>query len=251
MDVIIRMRPIPDASYFKLIQQAYRKAKCKSQDPHDQPLFNDDDGSFPKKKKYGPYVQFEIRRSSISGMTKGTAADRGIFATEFVAQGQPVWGCELYGIFRYETEWNIFLKALPSSDPSTGSNSNVLEDMAMWSYVMNWGDGTFVVGIDLDEASLMNHGGTSVVHNQFQYGSRRSRSSSSSSSSSSDENGTDDPSLSANITCEYRDGQWKYYATRDIHPNEEILCDYNQFHVADHPLDWYTASIQTILDTGS
>jgi hypothetical protein len=223
------MRPIPDASYFKRIRQAYRKAKWNSQDPHDQPIFaqqeEEEDGS-PKKKMYGPYVPFEIRRSSLLGIEQhdGAAADRGVFVTEFVPQGQPVWGCELYGIFRCETEWNAFLEAL---DP------HMLADIVMWSYVMDWGDGTFVVGIDLDEASLMNHGGPSVVHNQFQY-------------SSSDEKGNVDPpaAWSANITCEYRDGEWKYYATRDIYPNEEILCDYNQFHVAEHPLDWYTNSVQ-------
>jgi hypothetical protein len=199
----LAVRPFPTASDFRSLRNAYRAAKAStsSSDPHDAALPID------AGKSTGSLVPFEIRRSRYG---------RGIFAVEAVAKGAAVWSCDMYGIFRTPNEWDAFLHALPG---------DLVYDVHQWAYVLEWdADHPEVVGIDLDEASLMNHGGGADSESEanVEYGYLEEEDEGSS--------------------CQYR-------AMCDILPGEEILCRYNAFHLYDHSLEWYRESCKRVLGT--
>jgi hypothetical protein len=124
-------------------------------------------------------------------------------------------------------EWKSFLELLPD---------DILEKMSNWSYVMHLGgkehpedkDGIqqFVVAVDLDASTLMNHGSATLDHHGHAI---------------RNDNNQQDNLTAANVVLEYSsDGTSQHYvATRDIQIGEEILCDYSEFHVYDYSLDWY------------
>ena len=81
--------------------------------------------------------------------------------------------------------------------------------------------GTHVVGLDLDEASLMNHAGGLLNHDGVQY------------DQANESVVRPDNNLGYDLKHEY------LVAVRDIAASEELLCDYSSFHVYDHPLTWW------------
>jgi hypothetical protein len=201
--------PLPTPETFRVIRQAYEQSKIHPNcPPYSQQQQQHDKSILDHTAKYGAMVNYEIRKSPI-----GDGTGCGIFVTEFVAKGRPVWGCELFGIFRKAMEWKSFLELLPD---------DILGKMSTWSYVMrhvDTGGMHFVVAVDLDASTVMNHGR----------------------STHDDKHNHDSNTTTANVALDYSsDGKSQYYfAARDIQVGEEILCDYSEFHVYDHPLDWY------------
>lgn len=197
-------RPIPDAGVFQLVRKAYFQAKSPD-DEHDVELKE----VLAKAGECGALVPIEIRASKYG---------RGVFAKQDIPKGTPVWNLDRYGIFRSEQEWRKYLSFLPH---------NLQHDVIMWSYVLDWDKDDQVVGIDLDQASVMNHGGKDAMHLGVSMDSR------------------DGPSNN----LEYADGDDSCYVAKcDIKANEELLCDYSTFHVHNHGLSWYKEINDKILN---
>lgn len=204
------MRPIPTAATFAQIREAYFAAKAGSPpDPHDATVRAalEKSPSGAKVVVAGGVPLLEIRPSPFG---------RGLFVTQAVKEGRPVYEATRYGIFRTASQWRRFLELLPSRD--------LVYDIVLWSYVLDWDEGVQVVAVDLDEGSLMNHGGeeppaaeASATHGVNVLSQESGR--------------------SANVR--YCDDTCHYVATRDIAADEEILCDYTSFHVSSHSLEWY------------
>ena len=131
---------------------------------------------------------------------------RGVFSTAFIKNGTQVWD-GLFAYFRHEREWRQFLSTLPVP---------LARDVCAWAYVMEdeEDESRHIVGLDLGEGSLLNHAITFTGNNY--------------------EEDTD----YANIE-ERAD---RLYATRDIYPGEELLCDYLKFDIQEHTLPWYEDS---------
>ena len=215
---------IPTASDFAAVREAYFAAKADSKDPYDEEV----DAAFRENPSDVRVVPLEIRASPFGG--------RGLFTQQHVAKGQTVFEERPCGIFRSEVEWRRFLDLLPSDD--------LRFDVVLWSYVLLWtnGDenkenadddeGTFVVGLDLDEGSLLNHGALKAEK-------------SSTSLLTSHGFHTLRPGF-ANVQLNNDD---YLVATRDIEAGEEILCDYGAFHQSKHSLSWYEQTWDEFIGT--
>jgi hypothetical protein len=206
------MSPIPTASTFAAIRDAYFAAKAAdSPDPHDDKLRTALQKSPSGSAAVG--VALEIRPSRFG---------RGLFTTQALAQGQPLYESTRYGLFRSEAQWRRFLEGLPSDE--------LRYDIHLWSYVPTWDES--LVAVDLDEGSLMNHGVLTTT-------SKTSTTDSAESSSSSSTDGVNSlcPDCSANVR--YCGETYCYVATRDLEAGEEILCDYSTFLEFQHSLTWY------------
>ena len=217
--------PIPSASDFAAVREAYFAAKANSRDPHDEEVA----AAFRENLSGARIVPLEIRVS--------TLGSRGLFTRQRVAKGQPVYEARRSGIFHTEAEWTRFLELLPTDD--------LRYDVVLWSYVLllenddddgenqNEEDaGTFVVGLDLDEGSLMNHGVLTSLESSTSLLSLHG----SHALSAGD----------ANVQV----GDDNYFvATRDIEAGEEVLCDYGTFHQSDHTLMWYKQSWDKFIGT--
>lgn len=214
---------IPTASDFAAIRGAYFAAKANSRDPHDEEV----DAAFRENASGARIVPLEIRVS--------TLGSRGLFTQQRVAKGQPVYEARRGGIFRSEVEWRTFLELLPSDD--------LRYDVVLWSYVLleendnddgeNQDDGkeTFVVGLDLDEGSLMNHGVLTSLESSTPL--LNSHGSHALSTSYANVHFNDDLLV----------------ATRDIEAGEELLCDYGTFHQSKHSLTWYKQTWEEFVGT--
>lgn len=194
------MRPIPKASTFERIREAYFAAKSGSEDPHDETV-----RTALQKSASGALVPLEIRQSNFG---------RGLFVKEFVPANTPVYDATRYGIFRTESQWKKFLDSIPSE---------LQPDIIVWSYVLDWDTDLQVAAVDLDEGSLLNHGSLDDDPGT--------------SSSSHGLNELSQASGRANIR--YCSNTNQYLATRDLSASEELLCDYSSFHNYDHSLGWY------------
>jgi hypothetical protein len=203
------MRPIPDASTFTSIREAYLQAKADSDDPHDVLLRKALD-----RNHSGAIASLEIREAQGKG--------RGLYVTKLAPKGSAIYNANLHGIFSKESEWRTFLSLLPE---------NLVYDVVIWSYVLDWGDDMEVAALDLDEGSLMNHGGGPMMEFGVSV--------------------INDKGKPANLVCESNGEIWQYKAVEDIQANEELLCDYDGFHEDDHSLDWYRESCKEVLDKHS
>ena len=217
--------PIPTASDFVAIREAYFAAKANSRDPYDEEV----DAAFRENPSGAHYfVPLEIRVSTFGG--------RGLFTKQPVAKGQPVSGYIPSGIFRSEDEWRRFLELLPSD--------HLRYDAVVWSYVLLWMDEdeenrnkdqeTFVVALDLDERSLLNHGILTAVE---------------SSPTSPILNSHGLHALSAGDANVQENDEDYLIATRDIVGGEELFSDYGTFHQSEHPLKWYKQTWDEIIGT--
>mmetsp|Transcript_28817 Transcript_28817/g.79106 ORF Transcript_28817/g.79106 Transcript_28817/m.79106 type:complete len:311 (-) Transcript_28817:707-1639(-) len=233
----------PGPDYFAKLLKAYLIIKTNSTDPHDEKIRQTvmEQNSNATTTQYyatGALVPFEIRDTGTHG--------RGIFVTRPVAKGQRVWRSHLYGIYRTRQEWYSFLDILEPLE-------DYLEPLHDWAYVMedgeededddevpcdedgdegcvNWGeddeddddedDEDLVVGLDLDESSILNHGGTADIDEV--------------------EEMVNQPSNIYQVYDEKEEAMY-YVALRDIVADEELLCDYTHFHdyENDDELDWW------------
>jgi hypothetical protein len=207
------MRDIPTDETFALIREAYLAAKKDSQDPHDEEVRAKLAISWS-----GAKVPLEIRASKFG---------RGLFVKNAVPANTPVYEATRYGIFRNEDEWTTFLQYTPQQ---------WRYDVMIWSYVLQWDKDTQVAAVDLDVASLMNHGWSSGVG-----GARKS-----STPQPSNHGGRTLDTDSGSANLRYDDDTEMYVSTRDIQASEELLCDYTEFHVNNHNLEWYRRSQREI-----
>lgn len=181
---------LPDSSTFRLIREAYFKT-APSEDPHNVDLLEE-----LAESTSGAIAPMEIRHGS---------RGRGLFLKKAVRKGEVVRDNSLYGIFKTEEHWTAFLSELPL---------DLQSDVCMWAYVLEWDDDhPYVVGLDLDEGSLMNHGPKTST--QVEEGAAN---------------------LDAVVDEE---GTSQLFALRDLEVGEELLCDYNAFHQREHNLHWY------------
>ena len=205
---------IPTEADFVAVREAYFAAKANSQDPYDDDL-RAAILTNPSEDEDTPVVVMpllEIRSSSFG---------RGLFTKQAVAKGQPVYQNRRAGIFRSEMEWRRFLELLPTDI--------LRHDVVLWSYVLAWRDDEddededpFVVALDLDEGSLMNHGALTDIESTSVLSSHGKH------------------ALSSAAIANVQSGDNDYLvAVRDIEAGEEILCDYSTFHMPDHDLTWY------------
>ena len=209
------MGPIPTASTFATICKAYFAAKtADSPDPHDDKLRTALQQSPSGSAAVG--VALEIRASRHG---------RGLFTTQALAQGQPVYESTRYGLFRSEAQWRRFLKLLPSDE--------LRYDVHHWSYVPIGDNESLVVAVDLDEGSLMNHGVLTTATKTSVTDAAAS------STSLSSTHGVNSLCPDSTATVKYCGETGCYVATRDLEAGEEILCDYSTFHEHQHSLTWY------------
>jgi hypothetical protein len=126
-------RPIPDATTWKMLQEAYKEIKGDT-DPNDAHLFqafdNDDNGY---------KIKIEIRQSPGKG--------RGVFCVDPISKDTLVCR-DMAGRFYTEQQWRDFLKLLPNS---------LAQDCCEWAYVEQY-KGKQAVFLDFNESALMNHG---------------------------------------------------------------------------------------------
>ena len=181
--------PIPDEQSWKHLSTAYQMVKANSEDPSDSLLLKT-----PASNGRGGFqVAFEVKRSEERG--------RGIYSTALIKKDTEVWNGS-FARFREESEWRQFLSYLPPV---------LARDVVMWAYVTEDEDERHIVGLDLGEGSLVNHGDTVRDENRK------------------------DGTHYANLV-ERSD---RLYAARDIQPGEELLCDYHHFFLKDHDLYWF------------
>jgi hypothetical protein len=126
--------PIPNASTWERLRQAYTLAKASSTDPlWDTPHRE----SFYRSGKGGFHVPFEIKFSKGMG--------RGVFAVSSIPKGTLIWDDEQTGRFLTRASWSVFLEYL---------DEPLACDVLHWAYPMEGN----TVGIDLRPSSLMNSG---------------------------------------------------------------------------------------------
>ena len=130
---------------------------------------------------------------------------RGLFATQRILKGACVRE-DRSGHFVSESQWREFLASLPH---------DLAADAVSWAYVEEY-EGKQAVCLDLDEGSLMNHGEDLRACCLFKQ-----------------KEGT------ANLEEREHGGKWHLHASRDIQPDEELLCDYDDFHDYDHKVTWF------------
>lgn len=131
------VRPVPNATTFALLRDAYFSVKESAHDPHDEEL-----KELFKESPSGALIDFSVRQ---------TKYGRGVFALSDVPKGKAVWESSRFGIFRTEAQWRTFLDLL---------SPELQYDVTMWAYVMDWDSAdSFVLALDFDEECLMNHGG--------------------------------------------------------------------------------------------
>ena len=184
---------LPNTTTFSLIHQAYFSAKAKDAvDPHDIVV-----KEYLGRNETGMTVPIRIGYGSHG---------RGLFLTEPVKKDQVIRNNARMGIFRTGRQWRDFLSLLPSK---------LQRDVTVWAYVMEWDeDSPFVVGLDLDEGSLINHGPARPDEVT--------------------------PASSANLFFQGTDDETgELRAARDMEAGEELLCDYYEFLTLDHDLSWY------------
>lgn len=205
------MRPIPTASTFATIREAYFAAKATdSPDPHDDKLRTALQQSLSGSAAVG--VALDIRASRHG---------RGLFTTQTLAPGQPVYESTRYGLFRSEAQWERFLKVLPSDE--------LRYDVHHWSYVPTWDES--LVAVELDEGSLMNHGVLTTT--------TTSKTTSETDAAASSTHGVNSLCLEETANVKYCGETCCYVATRGLEAGDEILCDYSTFHEYQHSLTWY------------
>lgn len=202
------MRPIPNATDYTLLREAYFTAKQFSNDKHDIDL-----QSLFAEAPHGALVPFEVRQAKYG---------RGIFATQTILEGTPVWSTERYGKFNTQEEWNTFLSLL---------SPRLQTDVVTWAYVMEWDDGEHMVGLDLEPSSLINHGGTDV--------------------GDVDDEIVDCKPSNLRVqegTEKDDDDEVLYVASHQIEAGDELLLDYSQFHVFGHSLGWFEDDWDTYVE---
>jgi hypothetical protein len=191
-------QPILDEETWKVLREAYKKIKeCRdNKEPGDVALFNamENDGVC------GFRVPFEVRHSPGKG--------RGIFVTQFIAKDTCIWD-DRSGHFFSRSDWRKFLSLLPH---------DLARDVVTWTYAYWWDDERQVVGLDLDEASLMNHAGNTVNY---------------------DGTPVDESDEKPNVHNHYDGKMWHLHASRDIQAGEELLCDYHDCHDYEDTCEWY------------
>jgi len=198
------VRPGPDEATWKLIRETYRKVKEDCLDDWDIALLKAFDAGTSAF-----HVPIEVRQSPGKG--------RGVFVTQLIPKGTAI--CEdQSGHFTTESQWREFLSLLPR---------DLAYDAVSWAYVEKY-QGKSAVWLDLYEGSLMNHGSDN-----------RSSMLSKLCASCFKKSKKEDLSEEANLEDLYHDGKWHMHASRDIQPDEELLCDYDNFHDYDHKLKWY------------
>ena len=127
---------------------------------------------------------------------------RGVFSTAFVPNGTEIWD-GVFAYFRNESEWRQFLSMLPIA---------LARDVCAWAYVTeDEEDKSHKVGLDLGEGSLLNHAMTF----------------------------TGDDYAEDLVFANIEEQSDRYYASRDIYPGEELLCDYLEFDIQEHALPWF------------
>ena len=193
--------PVYNESTWKTLQAAYYIARVVDLDDEE---VEEDVGLvqptvLPASKYLGPIV---VKNSERHG--------RGVFATDFIPQGTLLMEASQYAEFWSATSWRSFLQLL-------AFDHGLVCDVIRWAYVEDYYEdqSVHVVGLDLGEGSLTNHG----------------------------------TAEEANVGCppEIRElaelddshcGCDCVWALRDIQPGEEILADYDLFN-ADDVLDWF------------
>jgi SET domain-containing protein len=206
------MRLIPTAATFDLLVKAYFEAKARSDDPHDESV-KENIASCPS----GVQLPLEVRPSKYG---------RGLFAMNHIPAHTAVYEGKRYGIFQNEAEWTTFLNLIPEQWHY---------DVAIWSYVMEWDTDVYVVALDFDEGSLINHGSSCVDATT----ARKS-------TTAIFHEGRLLQSDDGMANIRYNDKKMAYCTTRDVQESEEILCDYSEFHKGEHPLEWYTRICEQI-----
>jgi hypothetical protein len=206
------MRLIPTAATFELLVKAYFEAKARSDDPHDESV-KENIASCPS----GVKVPLEIRPCKYG---------RGLFATETIPAHTAIYEGKRYGIFHNEAEWTTFLNLIPEQWHY---------DVAIWSYVLEWDTDVYVVALDFDEGSLINHGSSCV-----------DASTARKSTTAVFHEGRLLQSDDGTANVRYNEKTMTYYTTRDVQESEEIFCDYSEFHEEEHPLEWYTRICEEI-----
>ena len=190
---------LPGDEYWSKLREAYFAVKDPYEDEDDEDL-----REALEEDPNGALVPFEIRRNEYG---------RGIYATQFISEGTPVWNCEHAGVFRNEQQWLDFLKLLPP---------HMQHDCVEWAYVED-GD----LWLDLEPCALMNHGGTAIEEEDM----KNVR-----------------PDNLECIELPSSDDEWQYIAKCDIQPGEELLCDYSKFHDYSESLDWFEESWDQIVE---
>lgn len=191
--------PIPNATDFAVLRDAYFAAK--------KPLFlNDHDLKLNKsfsQSLNGALVPFEIRQ---------TEHGRGIVTLQDISQGDVVWDDQFYGRFFSEQQWDSFLDRL---------EPRLQADVMLWAWMSKDDDqdddDNYYVGLDLEESSLMNHGGTPIDTSEESLKEVRPN----------------------NLHLQEGDSVSFLIATRDILAGEELLCDYTEFHDPNHDIVWF------------
>lgn len=191
---------IPDEEYWTKLRNAYFKVKDPCDDEDDVDL-----REALEEADNGALVAYEIRQCEYG---------RGIYATQFIPQGTPVWDCEHAGVFRNAQQWVDFLKLLPK---------HMQHDCVEWAYVED-GD----LWLDLEPCALMNHGGTAIAEEEDMKHVR--------------------PDNLDCIELPNSDDEWQYIAKTDIQPGEELLCDYSKFHDYSESLEWFEDSWERIVE---
>jgi hypothetical protein len=204
---------IPDAQFWTDLRAAYRQIK----EVGGQPV--DDDDPWLKAALVqewpltGALIEYEVRLGEYG---------RGVYSKQTVPAGTPVWKCQHCGVFTTEQQWLAFLKLLPH---------HMQYDVVQWAFAS---DG--VVYLDLEPATMFNHGGTFIAE-EVGFSNVRPD----------------------NVICQKveinpnesnDDEEYQYVAKVDINVGDELLCDYSEFHDYANPLSWFVASHAQIVGKG-
>ena len=102
-------------------------------------------------------------------------------------------------------------------------------DCVEWAYVEK-DEGRLVVSLNLEQSSLMNHGGCHVKEEEKMKDIK--------------------PANVQFVELPGGDDEWQGIAVADIQPGGEFLCDYSKFHLYGHTLRWFEDSIDQIVEKG-
>jgi hypothetical protein len=212
---------IPDAQFWTDLRAAYRQVKEVKGGQQEV----DDDDPWLKAARVqewpltGALIEFEVRLGQYG---------RGVYSKQYVPAGTAVWKCQHCGVFRTEQQWLDFLKLLPP---------HMQYDVVQWAFA--W-DG--VVYLDMEPASMFNHGGTFIAE---EVGFSNVRPDNVICEKIEPINTTN------NTTSNDDDDEcYQYIAKVDINAGDELLCDYSEFHDYANPLCWFVASHAQIVDQG-
>jgi hypothetical protein len=226
---------IPDSKYWKRLRKAYFKAKGQTDVNWDGWVRDYLNESGSSGCMVDVRDSIEIRRGRHG---------RGLFATCLIPAGTHIWDTELVGRFLNRDQFESFLSLL-----SPKMQYDVLE----WVYLEDERDGYgMLVYLDLDPATLMNHGYTPEQGDAVEGGETKQVGLLEAGwtdcqpatvhevevdvEDDSDDSDDDD---TTNATDKVSSKEVHIVASRDLQPGDELLIDYTSFHDYKNESDHY------------